>query len=102
MVSHDSDYHEMVGPESGCDTKQKRQLAARLYYTFHEVFCEKVRDMPVTDIIEHRIPSRSTAKPRMCNLALYSETETKYQDKFLRELLDANIITRITSPWSSN
>jgi hypothetical protein len=39
--------------------------------------------------------------PRMCNPALYSEKETKYQDKFLRELLDANIITRITSPWSA-
>lgn len=55
----------------------------------------------LTDIIEHKIPTRSTAKPKACNPQLYSEKERAYQDTFLRELLDANIITRITSPWSA-
>jgi len=63
----------------------------RLLYTWSERFCDDVRKLPATDLIEHWIP---TIK---CNLVrskpkLYTQKEAEWQKRNLPDLLDARII----------
>ena len=62
---------------------------------------EQIRDMPKTNLIEHRIPLYRDLMPNVAKPVLYTSEEVEWQKKNLPKLLDAGIIMQCTSPWSA-
>lgn len=44
-------------------TEKEKQKAARLLYTYREIFATNILDIQETDLIEHEIPLIENAKP---------------------------------------
>ena len=60
-----------------------------------------MRELPATDLIEHRIPTIK-CNPVRSKPKLYTQKEAEWQKKHLPELLDAGIIDWVNSPWSAS
>jgi len=82
-------------------TKEEKSRALRLLYTWRDRFCNDVKKLPVTDLIEHRIPT-IRCHPVRSKPKLYTQKEAEWQKKHLPELLDAGIIDWVNSPWSAS
>ena len=94
-----SKFPKMIGPlaETPDQVKQVQQLLE----TWKDIFCENIKDMPKTDLIEHRIPTYNNAIPRVAKPVLYTPEETKWQQENLPKLIEAGIVTQCVSPWSA-
>ena len=92
-------YPEMIGPLA--DTPERLQTAKRLLNTWRDMFCEDVRQMPATDLVEHRIPTYKEVRPKMCRPTLYTPEELAWQKEHFKSLIEVGIITRCESPWSA-
>jgi len=54
-------------------------IAAAGIDTWHDISITNVRDMPATDLVEHRIPTTAGARPRFAQQPLYTEDELQHQ-----------------------
>jgi hypothetical protein len=106
-VSTDKVILEWFGNQDGKDiqvgghlTAEERSRALRLLYTWKDRFCSDVRELPATDLIEHRIPTVKCRPVRM-KPKLYTQKEVEWQKKHLPALLEAGIIDWVNSPWSA-
>jgi len=82
-------------------TETEKLQGMRLLYTWRGRFCNNVRELPATDLIEHRIPTLK-CNPVRSKPKLYTQKEAEWQQKHLPELLDAGIIDWVNSPWSAS
>ena len=82
-------------------TKEEKSRALRLLYTWKDRFCNDVKKLPATDLIEHQIPT-IRCHPVRSKPKLYTQKEAEWQKKHLPELLDAGIIDWVNSPWSTS
>ena len=92
-------YPDMIGPL--VITAEDKDKVMRLLETWKDIFCERIKDMPATDLMYHRIPTYKNAVPKVTKPPLYTPEEVKYQKKMIPELVDANIIARVDSPWAA-
>lgn len=58
-------------------TDEQRNRILRLVSTWADVFCENVKDMPKTDLVEHRIPTYRAIVPKAARSKLYTKEEVK-------------------------
>ena len=94
-----SKFPNIVGNLATTDDQVKR--AKCLIATWKDIFVENIRDMPKTDLIEHRIPLYRDAIPNVAKPVLYTQEEEEWQRTNLPKLIDAGIITQCVSPWSA-
>ena len=81
-------------------TQVQRQEAERLLYTWKDLFANKVKDMPVTDLLVHRIPVYEGAQPSRAKDKLYTKEERDWMELNIPKLEEAGIIARSESPWA--
>ena len=81
-------------------TQVQRQEAERLLYTWKDLFADKVKDMPVTDLLVHRIPVYEAAQPSRAKDKLYTKEERDWMELNIPKLEEAGIIPRSESPWA--
>lgn len=82
-------------------TPEQIEQARSLLATCQDIFVENIRDMPKTDLIEHRIPIYRDAMPSVAKPVLYSSEEVEWQNTNIPKLLEAGIVTQCVSPWSA-
>lgn len=82
-------------------TPEQIHKARLLIATWRDLFVENIRDMPKTDLIEHRIPMYNDAVPNVAKPVLYTSEEVTWQQTNLPKLIEAGIITQCVSPWSA-
>lgn len=92
-------FPKMIGELVTTD-EQKRKVNC-LIATWRDVFVENIRDMPKTDLIEHRIPIYQDAIPSVAKPVLYTQEEEEWQRINLPKLVDTGIITQCISPWNA-
>lgn len=93
-----NDYQHMIGNLAQGD---ERNEAARLLYTWRDLFVFRIRDLPATDLVVHRIPIFSNAKPSKAYSGLYNSREEAFQKDLLKQMEDAGVIVRCLSPWGA-
>jgi len=59
-------------------TKEEKSQALRLLYTWRDRFCNDVKKLPTTDLIEHRIPT-IRCHPVRLKPKLYTQKEAEWQ-----------------------
>lgn len=74
--------------------------AESLRYTWRDLFTDQVKDMPVPDLLEHRIPIYHGAQPRRARDKLYTKEEQDWLELNIPKLEEAGIIARSESPWA--
>lgn len=94
-------WFQQSGLEIGEMPDEERRSSLRLLYTWRDLFVRDVRDMPATDLIEHRIPIYEYAEPKAANPQLYTPEENTYMQLNIPKLIEAGIITQCESPWSA-
>ena len=87
----------LIGPKA--QTPQELETAQRLMATWRDIFVDNIREMPQTDLIQHRIPTYRNAKPIVSKPVLYTPEEKEWQRKNLPKLIEAGIIAQVSSPW---
>ena len=92
-------YPNLLGDQ--VDTEERREQACNLLATWRDLFVTDVEDMPMTDIIEHRIPTYSHTIPKSARVGLFTPEEIKFQQLILPKMERAGIITRCKSPWAA-
>ena len=80
-------------------TVEQKEEAACLLYTWKDLFADQIRDMPVTDLLVHRIPVYQGAQPRRAKDRLYTKEERDWLELNIPKLEEAGIIARSESPW---
>ena len=60
----------------------------------------QLKEMPITDLVEHRIPVRSNAQPVRARDKIYTREERDWLEINIPEMEKAGIIGRSESPWS--
>lgn len=83
---------KMIG-ELASTSKQIRTVH-RLIATWRYLFVDNIRDMPGSELIEHRIPLYPDATPNVAKPVLYTSEEVTWQMTNLPKLLEAGIIGR--------
>jgi len=86
-----------LGPEL---TLVQRLEAQNLLYTWKDLFADKINDMPVTDLLVHRIPVYQGAQPSWAKDKLYTKEERDWLELNIPKLEEAGIIARSESPWA--
>jgi len=81
-------------------TTSERQQAELLLYTWKDLFVLRLEDMPVTDLVEHRIPVHPDSQLMRAKNKLYTKEEFDWVEEHLPEMLKAGIIGRSESPWA--
>jgi len=81
-------------------TLEERQEAELLLYTWKDLFVRQLNEMPVTDLVEHRIPVRPNAMPIRARDKIYTREECAWLERKIPEMEKAGIIGRTESPWS--
>jgi len=85
----------------GAQLKEKEEKEAKLLlYTWRDAFASQIEEMPVTDLVEHRIPVYPGAQPRHTKDKIYTKEERDWLDANLPQLERAGVIGRSESPWS--
>jgi len=80
--------------------EKEKKRAMLLLYTWKEVFANALRDMPVTDLVEHQIPVLPGSRSRRARDKIYTKEEMDWLELNMPELEGAGIIGRAESPWS--
>lgn len=80
-------------------TEEERMKAARLLYTWRDLFTNSVSDMPATDLVKHEIPTRPQSRPKTANMPLYTEEEKQFMAKMLPQLMAAGVLAPCRSTW---
>jgi len=62
----------------GCLTLAEKQEAQLLLYTWKDLFVRQLNEMPVTDLVEHRIPVRPNTKPIRDRDKIYTREECEW------------------------
>jgi len=108
LTSSDEEIAKWFTPDEGKQIQIGEQLTEteklqgmRLLYTWRDLFCNNVRELPAMDLIEHRIPTIK-CNPVRSKPKLYTQKEAEWQKKHLPELLDAGIIDWVNSPWRAS
>lgn len=83
------------------DNPSRRERAARLLYTWRDLFATDIIDIRETDLVRHRIPLLPGAKPEVAREGLYTTAEHEWMRTNFPQLEQAGIICLCTSPWSS-
>lgn len=81
-------------------TQVQRQETKRLLYPWKDLFANKVKDMPVIDLLVHRIPVYEGAQPSRAKDKLYTKEERDWMELNIPKLEEASIIARSESPWA--
>ena len=81
-------------------TKEEKEEAILLLYTWKDAFANELKDMPVTDLVEHQIPVWPGAQPRRAKDKVYTKEEQDWIELNIPKLERAGIIGRSESPWS--
>ena len=81
-------------------TPEERQEAQLLLYTWKDLFVRQLKEMPITDLVEHRIPVRSSTQPIRARDKIYTREERDWLEINIPEMEKAGIIGRSESPWS--
>ena len=96
-----STWFESSGIKLGASlTTDERQRAQQLLYTWRDRFVRQLKDMPVTDLVEHRIPVHQGAQPTRARDKIYTKEERDWLEINIPEMERAGIIGRSESPWS--
>jgi len=74
--------------------------AKLLLYTWNDGCASQIDEMPVTDMVEHRIPVYPGAQPRRAKDKIYTQEEQDWLDVNLPQLERAGVIRTSESPWS--
>ncbi|KAL3247644.1 hypothetical protein ABHI18_012339, partial [Aspergillus niger] len=87
----------------GDAVQESRQwrVVSLVLYTWRDLFVTDVRDMPVTRLVTHRIPTYPWVRPKASKLALYNQEEIEWQRTNLPPMVEARIIRGCISPWSA-
>ena len=81
-------------------SEQHRKQAERLVWTWRDRFCNSIVDLAATDLIAHQIPT-ICCKPVRIKNALFTQKEVEWQRKHLPDMLSADIIDWVKTPWSA-
>jgi hypothetical protein len=81
------------------ETQEQRNEAARLLYTWKDLFTNSVSEMPPTDLVKHEIPTRPYARPKTANMPLYTEEEKQFMSKMIPQLMTAGVLAPCRSTW---
>ena len=80
--------------------EKERKRAMLLLYTWKDVFANALKDMPVTDLVEHQIPVKPGSQPQRAHKKIYSKEERDWLELDIPKLERDGIIGRSDSPWS--
>ncbi|RDW59800.1 hypothetical protein BP6252_12887 [Coleophoma cylindrospora] len=95
-----SDQHSgLVGDKVQSD--EDHEKLARVLYTWKDIFITEIKDLPRTDIIEHKIPTRQDAVPYVEAPILYTNEEKAWQKKKLPTMVENKLLKHCISPWSA-
>jgi len=78
----------------------QRLEAQNLLYTWKDLFADKMNNMPVTDLLVHRIPVYQGAQPSRAKDKLYTKEERDWLKLNIPKLEEAGIIAPSESPWA--
>lgn len=67
---------QLIGPLARSD--EQLEKCRRLLEAWWDLFVESIREMPETDLIEHRIPTYKSAIPTVAKPALYTSEEINW------------------------
>jgi len=95
------DWFAIANITLGAQLKEKEEKEAKLLlYTWKDAFASQIEEMPVTDLVEHRIPVYPGAQSRRAKDKIYTKEERDWLDINLPQLERAGVIGRSESPWS--
>jgi len=80
--------------------EEEKKKAMLLLYTWKDAFANDLKDMPITDMVEHQIPVWPGAQPRRAKDKVYTKEEQDWLEANIPNLEEAGIIGRSESPWS--
>ena len=89
------------GIRDAIQNDKELKSAKRLLYTWKDIFCSNIQEMPATDLIMYRVPTYANRPPWVTKTQLFNPEEVEYQKQMLPQLMDAEIISRCESPWSA-
>lgn len=92
-------FPKMIGELA--QTPEQRKTVGLIMATWRDIFVENIREMPQTDLIEHRIPIYNGSTQSVAKPVLYTAEEVKWQQDNLPKLLEAGIITQCSSEQNS-
>lgn len=75
------------------DTPNRVKKAQRLVYTWRDCFAKSVKDIQVTDLLEHSIDLMKDAKPIKKKTSKYTAKERDFANKIFSAIENAGIIT---------
>jgi len=81
-------------------TAPQKEEAEKLLFTWKDLFASNIEEMPVTDLVVHRIPVYPGMQPRRTKDRIYTREETNWMVKKIPEMEEAGVIGRSESPWS--
>jgi len=79
---------------------EEKKKAVLLLYTWQDAFANALKDMPVTDLVEHHIPVWPGSLPRRRRDKIYTKEEKDWLELNIPKLEKDGIIGRSDSPWS--
>lgn len=80
-------------------TTQQRHQVLNLLYVWNDLFVEKLRELPATDLVCHTIPTIPGARPYKAKDPIYAADEVRWQSRMIPEML-GTIIQSGMSPWA--
>lgn len=83
------------------ETEDQKEVAARILWTWRNVFATDITEIRRTDLVEHHIPLVPNARPYQAKQHLYTPEERRWFDENIPKLLESNIICFCDSPWSA-
>ncbi|KAG0134931.1 hypothetical protein HOY82DRAFT_455222, partial [Tuber indicum] len=78
----------------------QKQEVENLLFTWKDIFASDIGEMPITDLVEHRIPVYPELRPVRARDKIYTTQERNWLDKNLPLLEKSGVIARSESPWS--
>lgn len=82
-------------------TTEQKEKAARLLFTWKDVFSTGLEDMEETDLVKHTIPLKPNSKPVVMKDRLWSRAEIAWMEENLPRLERTGVICTCSSPWNS-
>ena len=83
------------------DTKERKEKAIRILYTWKDYFAIRVRDIKATNLIEYSIDLDTNSRPIKGTLPKYTAEEREFSNKIFPEMEDTGIVYRRSSPWGA-
>lgn len=71
-------------------------------FTWKDRFVKNVREMPVTTLAIHQIPTYPGLRPKPAPIKMYTQEESRWLQVYdnLPTMEEAQIIMRCTTPWA--